>query len=168
MRFIDDLLGLNDGGEFARSSGQIYPSELELKEEHSGIHATFLNLDISISNRRFVYKLFDKRDSFPFFIVRMPHMDSNIPKSIFYSSLVGEFLRIGRSTLLFEDFLPKAKDLIKRMFNQGAHHQISHRMLLKILSRHPESFSQFRMEDIDLIEKVFEDVLKNKKLQKNK
>ena len=104
MRFIDDLLGLNNGGEFARSSGEIYPSDLELKEEHSGIHATFLNLDISISNQRFVYKLFDKRDSFPFFIVRMPHMYSNILKSIFYSSLVGEFLGIGRSTLLFEDF----------------------------------------------------------------
>ena len=98
----------------------------------------------------------------------MPHMDSNIPKKIFYSSLVGEFLRIGRSTLLFEDFLPKTKDLINRMFKQGAHHQISHRMLLKIASRHSESFSQFRMEDLDLIEKVFEDVLKNKKLQKNK
>ena len=88
-------------------------------------------------------------------------MDSNIPKSIFYSSLVGEFLRIGRSTLLFED-------LIKRMFKQGAHHQISHRMLLKIVSRHTESFSQFRMEDRDLIERVFEEVLKNKKSQKNK
>ena len=49
------------------------------------------------------------------------------------------------------------------MFKQGAHHQISHRMLLKIVSRHPESFSQFRMEDRDLIEKVFEDVLKNNK-----
>ena len=46
------------------------------------------------------------------------------------------------------------------MFNQGAHQQISHRMLLKIVSRHPESFSQFRMEDRDLIEKVFEEVFK--------
>ena len=34
MRFIHDLLGLNDGGEFARSSGEIYPSDLELKEEN--------------------------------------------------------------------------------------------------------------------------------------
>ena len=81
-------------------------------------------------------------------------MDRNIPKSIFYSSLVGEFLRIGRSTLLFEDFLPKAKDLIKRMFKQGAHRQISHKMSLKIEIRHTESFSQFRMDDRDLIEKV--------------
>ena len=95
-------------------------------------------------------------------------MDSNIPKIIFYSSLVGVFLRIGRSTLLFEDFLPKAKDLIKCMFKQGARHQISHRMLLKIVSRYTESFSQFRMEDRDLIERVFEEVLKNKKSQKNK
>ena len=68
---------------------------------------------------------------------------------------------------MFEDHLPKAKDLIKRMFKQGAHHQISHRML-KIVSRHTESFSQFRMEDRDLIENVFEEVLKNKKSQKNK
>ena len=67
---------------------------------------------------------------------------------------------------MFEDFLPKAKDLIKRMFNQGAHHQISHRMLLIIVSRHTESFSQFRIEDRDLIEKVFEEV--KKKITKNK
>ena len=41
MRFIDDLLGLNHGGEFTRFSGEIYPSDLELKEEHSVLHATF-------------------------------------------------------------------------------------------------------------------------------
>ena len=40
MRFIDDLLRLNDGGKFSRSSGEIYLSYLELKEDHSGIHVT--------------------------------------------------------------------------------------------------------------------------------
>ena len=62
--FIEDLTAINDGGDFGRS-------------------ISFLNLDISVVDRRFIYKLFDKRDEFPFFIVRMPHMDSNIPKSIF-------------------------------------------------------------------------------------
>ena len=80
-------------------------------------------------------------------------MDSKIPKSFFYSSLVCEFLRIGRSTLLFEDFFLKEKDVIKRMFKQGAHHQISDKMLLTIVSRHTESFSQFRVEDQDLNKK---------------
>ena len=33
----------------------------------------------------FLYKLVDKRDAFSFLIVRMPYIDSIIPKSIFYS-----------------------------------------------------------------------------------
>ena len=154
-RFIDDLTAINDGGEFGRSISEIYPDELELKAEHSGNHATFLNLDISIIDGRFIYKLFDKRDEFPFFIVRMPHMDSNIPRSIFYSALVGEFLRIGRSTLLVTDFLPKAADLVKRMIKQGANQKTASRMLKKIIERHGESFSQFKLECDSLLEKVF-------------
>ena len=69
----------------------IHP-ELQLKVEYSGIHATLLNVDITIKDGVFVYKLFDKRDVFTFFIVHMPYIDSKIPKSIFYSALVDEFL----------------------------------------------------------------------------
>ena len=63
-RFIDDECNLNDGGEFGRSLREIYQPELELKCEHEGSHATFLDVD-----GKFVYKLFDKRNAFPFFIV---------------------------------------------------------------------------------------------------
>ena len=104
---------MNDGGEFGRSFSQIYPEELELKEEHSGDHATFLCIDVTIENKRFIYKLYDKRDDFSFSIVRMPHMCSNIPKAIFYSALVGEYLRIGRSNLKTEHFKPKAGELLQ-------------------------------------------------------
>ena len=48
-----------------------------------GTHATFLNLDITVKDGVSIYKLFDKRDVFPFFIVRMPYIDCidrNIPK----------------------------------------------------------------------------------------
>ena len=65
-RFIDDECNLNDGGEFGRSFRSIYPPELEVKCEHEGTHATFYDLEINISDDIFVYKLFDKRDDFPF------------------------------------------------------------------------------------------------------
>ena len=120
FRFIDDLCAINDGGEFGKVFKDIYPDELELKVEHEGNSASFLNLDIRVEENQFVYKLYDKRDAFPFSIVRMPYLSSNIPKKIFYSSLVGEFLRIARATLQISDFEPKAIDLIKRMLNQGA------------------------------------------------
>ena len=92
----------------------------ELKEEHSGDHATFLCIDVTIENKRFIYKLYDKRDDFSFSIVRMPDMCSNIPKAIFHSAPVGEYLRIGRSTLKTEHFTPKAGELQQRMTSQGA------------------------------------------------
>ena len=47
-------------------------------------------------------------------------MSSNIPSTIVYSALVGEFLRIGRSTLKLQHFTPKAEELLDRMIAQGA------------------------------------------------
>ena len=65
-RFIDDLGTLNDEGVFNYVYKDIYPTELQLKVEHSGTHATFLNLDITVKNGVFIYKLIDKRDAFLF------------------------------------------------------------------------------------------------------
>ena len=142
-RFIDDLCALNDGNLFERTHHQIYPDKLELKIEHSGNHGTFLNLDITIIEGKFVYKLFDKRDTFPFSIVRMPHIDSNIPEAIFYSSLVGEFLRIARSTLLKTDFVDKASVLCQRMFKEGIRLVKVRRCRCKIISFHQLDFARF-------------------------
>ena len=155
FRFIDDLCNLNDGGLFGRVFKDIYPDELELKAEHDGDSGTFLQLDIRIEDGQFVYKLYDKRDAFPFSIVRMPYLCSNIPKQIFYSALVGEFLRIARATLFLSDFVPKGIDLVSRMINQGGDRQSVERFLLKIIRRHPDSFSQFRIRPEDLIQKCF-------------
>ena len=152
FRFIDDLCSLNDGGMFGRVFEDIYPEELELKVEHNGNHATFLNLDISIIGGKFVYKLYDKRDDFPFSIVRMPYLCSNIPQNIFYSALVGEFLRIARATLNFPDFKVKAKDLLERMINQGGDYKIIRTKLLKMVRNHLESFSHFKLSSEILVE----------------
>ena len=154
-RFIDDLCAINDGNLFGQIYQEIYPEELELKLEHSGLHASFLNLDITIREGEFVYKLFDKRDAFPFSIVRMPFIDSNIPQSIFYSTLVGEFLRVARSTLKLHDFLVKAKDLCKRMTNQGAKKYLAERNIRKIVSRHEDDFNRFQTPINELIQKLF-------------
>ena len=79
---------------------EIYLIELQLKVEHFVTHATFLNFDITVKDGVLIYKLLDKRDTFPFFIVIMPYMDNNISKSIFHIALDGKFLRIARSFLL--------------------------------------------------------------------
>ena len=156
FRFIDDLCSINDGGMFGKVFKDIYPDELELKVEHEGNSASFLNLEIRIEDGQFVYKLYDKRDAFPFSIVRMPYLSSNIPKKIFYSALVGEFLRIARATLHLSDFIPKATDLIKRMLNQGGDCKCVARYLLKIVKSHPGSFAQFKTDPVRLVQKCLD------------
>ena len=47
-RFIGDLCALNNSSEFGKAFLEIYQIELELKVEHDGNHATFLDLDIPV------------------------------------------------------------------------------------------------------------------------
>lgn len=105
-----------DGGDFGRPIINIYPKELELKVENQGDHVTFFNLDLIIKDGTFTFKLFDKRDSFPFSIARIPHLESNIPQNTFYSAIDSEFLKIALLTLCIRDFIPKVKGLLERMY----------------------------------------------------
>ena len=120
FRFIDDLNSINDGGEFESNFSKIYPEESQLSKENTDKHkATFLDLDIKIKDGKFHFGLFDKRDSFPFSIVRMPGKSSNIPSSIVYSAIGTESLRIARASNNPESFSTVIKPLIACMSRQG-------------------------------------------------
>ena len=153
-RFIDDMCCLNDGGEFGKSYNEIYPDDLQLKCEHTGNHATFLDLDIIIEDGIFVYKLFDKRDDFPFHIVRMPDRGSNIPSYIFYGTVLSEYLRIARSTLRLNDFLPRVSNLVVRMLNQGGQYNKLFKQFSKAMARHPDPFTRYNITPNNIIMEI--------------
>ena len=157
-RFIDDLICLNDGNKFGESFRNIYPNDLELKCEHSGNHATFLDLDIKISGDEFIYKLYDKRDEFPFFVVRMPDRRSNIPSYIFYGAIRSEIIRIARSTLLLDDLVPRMGVFLKRMLNQGADRQKIVHQCNSVIMNHSLSFDKFATRSELIIEKIFQEI----------
>ena len=115
FRFIDDLIAINDNDQFLHSFKEIYPEELQLNLENSGEHVTFLDLDLTKNDRQLDMKLFDKRDDFPFSIVRLPFASSNIPTSMFYSSVGAEILRIGRVSSSVENFVSSSRILLKRV-----------------------------------------------------
>ena len=119
FRFID-LTTINDNGLFEEYHNEIYPEELRLNLEGSGDRLSFLDLDLTKNNGQLDVKLFDKRDSFPFSIVRLPYASSNIPTNMFYSCISAEILRIGRISSNFPNFLASAKSVIDRAYKQGA------------------------------------------------
>ena len=52
-----------------------------------------------------MYKLLDQGDSFPFSVVRIPNIESNIPQIIFYLTMKGMILRFYCSTLCLREFI---------------------------------------------------------------
>ena len=78
---------------------------IQVGKENTDKHeASFLDLNIKIKDGKFHFGLFDKRDSFPFSIVRMPGKSSNVPSSIVYSAIGAESLRIARASNNPESF----------------------------------------------------------------
>ena len=59
----------------------------------------------------------------------------------FYSALVGEFLRIARSSLLYKNFHEKAMELLNGMKAQGAQSLRCRKVLSKIIRRHEKAFA---------------------------
>ena len=155
FRFIDDLNSMNDGGEFKGNDSNISPEELQLGKENADKHeASFLDLNIKIKDGKFHFDLFDKRDSFPFSIVRMPDKSSNAISSIVYSAIGGESLRIAKASNNPKSFSTAIKPLIARMSRQGVSIGKINISILKFFNKHHSDFNnvcQSKQELLNLI-----------------
>ena len=79
---------------------------------------------------------------FPFSIIKMPYLSSNIPYNIFYNTILSEILRIARCSLLYADFLHRARELCCRMKNQGADVILGTSSLLRFIEKHSSTFKK--------------------------
>jgi hypothetical protein len=118
-RYIDDMIVLNAHDAFDQVKDDIYPPELVLNKENSKPDtAHFLDMDITIQNGRFVIKLYDKRDDFPFQIVNFPFLDGNVPQRIGSSVIISQLVRYSKCSLI-ADFLKVAGKLFQKVRKQS-------------------------------------------------
>ena len=136
FRFIDDLLTINDDNLFLENYKEIYPPELQLNLESSGDAITFLDLSLTDENGHISTKLYDKRDNFPFSIVRLLFASSNIPSRMFYNCIGAEILGIGRVCSSVGNFVSASKIMIERAIKQGAKMVRLEKILKKLYGRH--------------------------------
>ena len=85
--FVNYLCAISDNGLFVKHFKEIHREELELKKENiSSTKASFFDIDIMMKDHKISARLYDKGDLFPFEIVLMLFVNSNIPSKIFCSS----------------------------------------------------------------------------------
>lgn len=64
---------------------------------------------------------------------------------------MSEFLRIARSTLLYQDFLPVASNLLKRIVNQGGSKTKLLQQISKAINQYPQPFTKFSKSASEII-----------------
>ena len=109
-----------------------------------------MDLDIFVVGNKYDWRLFDKREAFPFSVVRMPDRRSDIPKSIFYGSFMAETLRIAKATLNKEYFVKKIKELKERMLHQGGNKVMLMKQINKVMHRHDHVFKKYGVNLIEM------------------
>ena len=99
-RYLDDLLNI-DNTSFDSMVNHIYPSELQLSKANvSDTEASFLDLQLSISDGFVKTKIFDKRDDFDFDIVNFPFLDGDVPRSTSYGVYISQLIRFARCPVM--------------------------------------------------------------------
>ena len=97
--FVNYLCAISDNGLFVKYFKEIHLEGLELKKENIfSTKATFFDIVIMMKDHKISTKLYDKGDLFPFEIVLMLFVNSNIPSKIFCSTFGSGILRFARST----------------------------------------------------------------------
>jgi len=119
VRYIDDLLTLNNP-LFEEEIANIYPTELVLKKTtESYSMVSYLDMKITMDDKKYVTAIWDKRDSFNFRIVNYPFLSSNIPTGPAYGTYISQLVRIGRICVRYEDFRNRHMLLTTRLVKQG-------------------------------------------------
>ena len=118
-RYRDDCTALNIGN-FRELAREIYPPSLDLSQENEDLsQATVLDMHVTILEGRFRTKVYNKTDSFPFEVVSMPFIESNIAERICYKVFYSQVLRYQRLCSFLEDFIARVRLLGNVLLNRG-------------------------------------------------
>ena len=138
-RYIDDLITPNISPEVVDIiCNDIYPDELDIVPMNvDNTSTTFLDLDISIVNKRFLTNLYDKRRDFNFNVVTFPNLKSNIPSKPSYGVFVGELYRICKSSSTTTNFILEVKLLISKLVGQNFDKNLLYKYLKSFIRGQP-------------------------------
>ena len=115
---------------------------------------SFLDHFINVEGNKFSMNLFDKRNIFPFSIVRIPHLTSNIPFRMFYGVYGAEISRIIGITSTKTNFINPCSTLISRMINQGGNVNTTSKTLSEIFGRHFETSKKVFATSLEFVEPI--------------
>ena len=146
-RYRDDCTAINIEN-FQEIAEEIYPPSLELTQENDDFRAaSVLDMNVLVIERQFVTSVYCKTDDFPFDVISLPFLNSNIPRSTCYGVFYSQILRYQRLCTKLIDFENRAKMLAKTLLERGYSPHILKRRFLRVLDKYREEFDKWEIPD---------------------
>jgi hypothetical protein len=118
-RYRDDCTTINVD-DFLNISAQIYPASLSLTQENGDLsRANVLDMEVIISDGVINTKVYCKTDHFPFDVISLPFLSSNLDNAICYRVFYGQIIRFQRLTSDRIDFEVRTRSLANILIARG-------------------------------------------------
>ena len=103
-------LNVND---FINISRDIYPPSLELTQENTNpSSANVLDMEVKLNDGNITTKVYCKTEAFPFNVISLPFLETNIDKKICYKVFYGQVIRYQRLCTHLSAFEERTKTLL--------------------------------------------------------
>ena len=144
-RYLDDLINI-DNPYFEQMVGQIYPTELQLNKANSSeTEASFMDLNLSITNGIVSSKIYDKWYDFNFKIVNFQFLDGDVPRSPSYGVYISQLIRFARECSNVDDFNNRKLFLTAKLLKQGYRYHKIRKAFSKFYHRHSELIVKYNI-----------------------
>ena len=142
-RYRDDCTSLNIDNFLAIAS-DIYPPSLSLTQENDQIDkANVLDMEVKIIDSIITTKVFCKADIFPFNVITLPFLDSNLDTRICYRVFYGQIVRFQRLCSLRKDFEERSKFLLDILVDRGYNRGLLRREFCKAVEKYMGEFQKW-------------------------
>ena len=96
-----------------------------------------------IKDGRIVTKVYCKTDHFPFDVISLPFLESNLDTRICYNVFYGQVIRIQRLTSLLVDFEQRAKFLANILMKRGYDSFLLQKQFCRAINKYTKEFQKW-------------------------
>ena len=142
-RYRDDCTTINVD-DFLDISANIYPLSLSLTQENNDRSmANVLDMNVKLEDGSITTRVYCKADSFPFRVISLPYLESNLDKGVCYRVFYGQMVRFQRLCTFREDFEARARFLLDILKGRGYKLGLLSRLFTRAIGKYISDFQRW-------------------------
>ena len=144
-RYRDDCTTLNVDN-FLQIAGEIYPPSLTLTQENDRVdYADVLDMEVRLEGGNVSTRVYCKTDKFPFDVISLPFLESNLDSRICYRVFYGQVVRFQRLSTFREHFEERVKFLADILLARGYKRVFLQRQFCRAVGKYISEFQKWAL-----------------------